>query len=426
MKRWTASRMLTVGTILLAAACDGTTTDPVAPPVTDANGISTAGATGSLPSLGQQIFFDQNLSFRRNQSCSSCHSPAFGFSSPTPGFNAHGAVVGGSIQGRFGNRRPPSAAYAAMSPVFSFSTDDDTYVGGNFWNGRATGEKLGNPAADQAQAPFLNPVEQGLPDAACVIHRIAASRYANIYRAVWGKRISNIVFPPNVETLCSTEGVTVPLSVDDRTAVDREYDHVALAIAAYEASPAVSPFRSRFDAWREGHGTLSPQEIRGFGLYVGKAGCEGCHPSAGDRALFTDFTYDNIGVPANPENPARIANGFVDGGLGDRLGDPSLEGQQKVATLRNLDKRPTPGAPKGYMHNGVFKTLEQVVHFYNTRDVLPACASAIGPTDPAFGRTCWPAPEVLENVNRDELGNLGMNHEEELDVVAFLKTLSDQ
>ena len=78
------------------------------------------------------------------------------------------------------------------------------------------------------------------------------------------------------------------------------------------------------------------------------------------------------------------------------------------------------------MHNGAFKSLAQVVHFYNTRDVLPKCVGLVLPTDPRFGKTCWPAPEVAANVNVDELGNLGLTAQEETALVAYLKTLSDR
>ena len=60
----------------------------------------------------------------------------------------------------------------------------------------------------------------------------------------------------------------------------------------------------------------------------------------------------------------------------------------KVPTLRNIDKRPSVFDVKGYMHNGAFKSLAQVVHFYNTRDVLPKCVGVVLPTDPRYGNTC--------------------------------------
>jgi hypothetical protein len=155
--------------------------------------------------------------------------------------------------------------------------------------------------------------------------------------------------------------------------------------------------------------------------------CSACHPSrpgpGGEPPVFTDFTYDNLGVPKNPLNPFYGMTDFnpagadwVDFGLGDFLRSAGYPpevfetelGKQKVPTLRNVDLRPYEGFAKAYAHNGVFKSLEEIVHFYNTRDVVP-----------------WPPPEVPVNVNSDELGNLGLTADEEAAVVAFLKTLSD-
>jgi cytochrome c peroxidase len=100
-------------------------------------------------------------------------------------------------------------------------------------------------------------------------------------------------------------------------------------------------------------------------------------------------------------------------------------GKQKVPTLRNLDKRPAPKFVKAYMHNGYFKSLKSVVHFYNTRDVKPHCADLFTTEAQALAQNCWPEPEVSENVNFDELGNLGLTDQEEDALVAFMKTLSD-
>lgn len=64
------------------------------------------------------------------------------------------------------------------------------------------------------------------------------------------------------------------------------------------------------------------------------------------------------------------------------------------------------------------------MHFYNTRDVLPTCPDAYTEAE-ALAAGCWPPPEVTENLNRDELGNLGLTEEEEADIVALMKALSD-
>jgi cytochrome c peroxidase len=125
--------------------------------------------------------------------------------------------------------------------------------------------------------------------------------------------------------------------------------------------------------------------------------------------VFTDFSFDNLGTPPNPDHPNPS---FVDTGLGGNLKDLGYPediympecGKVKVMTLRNIADTPP------YLHNGVFATLEEVVHFYNTRDV---------PSE------MWPDPEVAENVNTDELGNLGLSPADEAALVAFMKTLSD-
>lgn len=85
-------------------------------------------------------------------------------------------------------------------------------------------------------------------------------------------------------------------------------------------------------------------------------------------------------------------------------------GKHKVPTLRNVGKKPGKGFTKAYLHNGVFKSLKEVVHFYNTRDIKDAN---------------WPNAEVNANINKDELGNLGLTEVEENAIVAFMETLSD-
>jgi cytochrome c peroxidase len=322
-------------------------------------------------------------------------------------------VYRGAVPQRFGNRKPPSAAYATLSPVFYYDEVEELFVGGNFWDGRGTGENLGNPAADQALGPFLNPVEQNNPSKQAVLEQIAASSYAPLWEQVWGE----------------------PISVETEEDVEKNYNRVGLAIAAYESSSEVNQFSSEYDYFLLGMVELSEEEEKGLELFNGKAMCSACHPSepgpGGEPPLFTDFTYDNLGVPKNPKNPFYDMNEvLLDDGTpinpdGKDWIDPGLAGflqtrpewqhlaaenmgKHKVPTLRNVDKRPGQGFPKAYMHNGVFKSLEEVVHFYNTRDVED-----------------WPPPEVEENVNSDELGDLGLTAEEEAAIVAFMKILSD-
>ena len=371
--------------------------------------ITATAVASSQPSpienLGRAIFFDENLSINGNLSCASCHGPEAGWTGPLAEINAHGAVYEGSILGAFGNRKPPSAAYATFSPIL-YMDKKGTFIGGNFWDGRATGEKLGNPAADQAQGPFLNPKEQALPTPAEVVARVCAGSYGDLFSEVWGAEA------------CDN--------------VDMAYDQIALSIAAYESSSAVNAFTSKYDYTFQGMAKLTKEEQKGFALFQGKGGCKACHPS-GKGALFTDFTYDNLGIPKNPENPVYDYDpGYIDLGLGAYLETRSdyasfaeeNMGKSKVPTLRNVDLRPSNDFVKAYGHNGYFKSLEGIVHFYNTRDVLPTCPGDYTEAQ-AMAANCWPAPEFAGTVNREELGNLGLSSEEEADIVAFLKTLSD-
>lgn len=385
--------------------------------------------------LGKSIFFDQNLSINQNQSCAVCHGPEAGWTGPISFFNEHGAVYEGSIAGRFGDRKPPSAAYATLSPIF-YQDKKGLFVGGNFWDGRATGEKLGNPAADQAQGPFLNPKEQALPDSACVVYRVCnpvvPADYSVAFEEVWGAGACAIAWPADVAAVCATEGASVDLSAEDRAKSDMAYDNIALSIAAYEGSPEVNAFTSKYDLTYKGKVKLSKLEQRGYALFRGKGMCHRCHTSNDQEALFTDFTFDNLGIPQNPENPAGVAPAFVDPGLGGFLKNAGYPedvyqaewGKQKVPTLRNVDLRPSPDFVKAYGHNGYFKTLEGIVHFYNTRDVKDVCPGPYTEAE-ALAADCWPAPEVAANVNTSELGDLGLTPEEEDAIVAFLKTLSD-
>jgi cytochrome c peroxidase len=389
-----------------------------------------------MAELGDEIFEDTNLSIGRNQSCESCHFAEWGFTGPSSDVNAAGAVYEGSIPGRFGDRKPPSSAYSTLSPVFHRSRQaGGLFVGGNFWDGRATGEKLGNAAADQAQGPFLNPFEQALRDEACVVYRVSVADYAEMYREVFGHAIDEIEFPSDLDDLCGDEGprfgpdYIIPAT---RARIDAEYDNIAIAIAVYEESHNL--FSSKFDASRKGLYKFTKEEQQGLALFQGKAKCSRCHTSSGQLPHFTDHTFDNLGVPRNPQNPiyARIP-GFVDFGLGGFLVSRpewiayafTERGKMKVPTLRNVDLRPYEGAVKAYMHNGVFKSLEEVVRFYNTRDALPRCPSDGMEHRGQWGVTCWPAPEVGVNVNTGELGNLGLTANEEAAIVAFLRTLSD-
>jgi len=410
---------------------------------------SLAFAQGSRPALtpfeqlGKSVFFDRELSLHRNQSCATCHAPQAGWTGTLPHVNAGSSVYEGSVTGRFGNRKPPSVAYAMAPVLHTVHEDGETLVvGGHFWDGRATGERLGDPIAEQAQGPFVNPVEQALPDTGCVVRRVCTAAYGGTLEAQFPGSCG-IAWPSDADTACGQLTGALQLGADSRVKSDRAYDHIARAVAAFERSREVNPFSSKFDRYMSGEARLTSEEQLGLELFKGRGKCANCHPldrrPDGQPPLLTDFTFDNLGVPRNPENPwyrAKALNPagvhWVDEGLGAFLGTrpewralaASNMGKHKVPTLRNVDLRPDAAFVKAYTHNGYFKTLKGIVHFYNTRDVKPACRGTLTEPD-ALASNCWPAPEVAANVNTDELGNLGLSETEENALVAFMRALSD-
>ena len=136
-----------------------------------------------LEKLGEFLYFDENLSEPAGQSCASCHDPAFGFADPDSGI----PVSEGVIPGLFGGRNSPISAYAMYSPIMYFDDAEGLWIGGQFWDGRATGGYLGDPLADQAVGPFLNPVEMANTSKEQVINDIKTSAYADLFEQVWGE-----------------------------------------------------------------------------------------------------------------------------------------------------------------------------------------------------------------------------------------------
>lgn len=350
---------------------------------------TSAPASDALVALGEALFQDGSLSANADhsgpggQSCASCHSPASFDSEP----DQSRPVSQGAVAGRFGSRNAPSLRYAAYVPALQ-ATDDEgetLWLGGLFLDGRV------DSLEQQAQQPFLQANEMNNASVAEVIDRLRASPNAVAFLEVFGSD----ALDPGKEA--------------------QAFDQLAAAIAAFERTPAFSPFRSRFDDYLAGRGRLTPEELEGMSLFVrpDKGNCAACHVMTrgprGEAPLFTDFTYDNLGVPRNPDS-AFFAADFVDEGLAATLAargidGSALRGKFRVPSLRNVEKT----AP--YMHNGVFSDLREVVEFYNTRDSQPQR---------------WGATEVPATVNRDELGNLRLNDREVDAIVAFMKTLTDQ
>ena len=422
--------------------------------------------------LGKQLFFDTSLSANGTQSCAACHSPETGFTGPHSVVNAGVVVYEGAIPNRFGNRKPPTSAYAGDSPVLHFDQTDEGWFGGMFWDGRATGMVLGDPLAEQAQGPYLNPLEQAIANAGVLCNKVRKSDYADLFEEVWGAGSLN----------CAKD-------------VDGVYEKIGRSVADYERSAEVNPFTSKFDMFWDnataagkdvtkikcgtggmggggggmggamgcpGGGSdpnrwtafrgfgLNDVELQGLAVYndPNRANCASCHtlePGPDGYPLFTDFGYDNIGTPKNPANPFYTmpkkwnpdGKNWVDYGLGGYLKsagylpevyEPEM-GKHKVPTLRNVDLRPSDDFVKAYGHNGYFKSLEDIVFFYHWRAMMDnACGGGMGGgmggggMDGCNGMAgMFPPPEVDQN-----RATLGMFPRPQVDtIVTFLKTLSD-
>jgi len=163
--------------------------------------------------LGKLMLYDKQLSVNRNQACAFCHMPETGFTGPVSELNRTTGSYPGSVRTRFSERKPQSHAYAPLSPVLHYNSGRGDLVGGNFWDMRATGRRLGNPAAEQAEGPPTNPVEMGLPDVACAVYRASQPPYRGLFERVWGPQAFAITWPSDVEQVCNRGTATRQRSV---------------------------------------------------------------------------------------------------------------------------------------------------------------------------------------------------------------------
>lgn len=321
--------------------------------------------------LGRKLFFDPELSNPAGQSCASCHAPGKAFADP-----ANRNISPGADPHKFGNRNASAITYAAYTPPLTYDPKEEAYSGGLFWDGRA------NTLTEQALGPLLNPLEMNTTKEQ-LFQKIQNAPYRELFLKVYGKQGLN--------------------NADQASA------KIAKAIAAFESTKEVNPFTSKFDFYKQGKAELTQEELLGLQLFEDpeKGNCAACHPTQKDEKtgviLFTDFTYDNIGLPASEEVKARLKDKYQpDLGLGTIVKGRKQNGKFRVPSLRNV------AVTAPYFHNGSFKSLEETVQFYNQRDTGK------------FGM-----PEVAENVNRDELGNLKLSETEIKAIVAFMKTLTD-
>jgi len=388
-------RSIRILILLTLAGCNGTegSHDPVGSPAPGTQ-------LSALASLGKQIFHDESLSASGRMSCATCHNPAHGFAQPT----ASGVPEGGAALDQPGVRNAPSLTYLTANPPFFFD-DEGTPTGGFNRDGRAL------DLADQARRPFLTAFEMGNASVADVVEKLSHASYAADFRAQFGEQ----VFADGDAAFLGT----------------RE------ALQAYEReAPEFAPYSSKYDYFLAGRAQLTEPEMRGLALFNNpqKGNCAGCHPSSrgadGGPPLFTDFTYDNLGVPRNTAIAANDDPSYFDLGLcgplrTDLADRTDLCGAFKVPSLRNVALT----AP--YFHNGRFQTLREALGFYVRRDTNPEEWYPLG-SDGLVHKFDDLPPQYVGNVNTTEVpynrhpGEAPALSPAEIDdVIAFLQTLTD-
>jgi len=387
-----------------------------------------------MAKLGKDLFFDTSLSASGKMACASCHSPdhAYGPSNDAP------VMLGGPDLTLPGARAVPSLTYLERQLEFSIGPDDSlnenvnlaqqaeigkTAVraeknatttaqsanivpqGGLFWDGRA------NTLQIQAAGPLLDPREMDGGSMEIVAEKLRNAPYVQKF---------TVLFGPNVLK-------------DPKMLVGE----AMFAIGRYQIEePSFHPYNSKYDYWLEGKARLSEAEMRGFRLFNDpeKANCAGCHTSQPSRdgfpPRFTDMQYEALGTPRNlaladTKDPNYFDLGVCGPVRKDLAEQTQFCGMFKTPTLRNTALRRT------FLHNGVFRTLQEVMDFYNFRDtnpekVYPAGADGkvqkyndipeqyhanVDVTDPPFNRHPGETP--------------AMTDQDEADIIAFLKTLND-
>jgi len=350
--------------------------------------------------LGEKIFADASLSASGAMSCATCHDPKHAHAQS----NDLSVQLGGPNLDVPGFRAVPSLQYISFMPSFSFASDG-TPTGGFDRDGRA------NDLMVQALRPLFAAHEMANATPADLVARLAATTYVNEFRQVFGDRIFD-------------DGQATTLAV-------------TFALMQYQRfDPDFQPFDSKYDRFLAGRLRLAPAELRGLALFnrADKGNCNGCHPSSrgagGAPPMFTDFTYDNLGVPCNTGIPANADPAYIDMGLcgperTDLTNRLDLCGAFKVPTLRNVATR------KVFFHNGQFKSLRDALRFYARRDTNPEQFYPLDAQGVAQKFDDLPA-DLHGNVNTQEvpydrrLGEAPRLTGAELDdLEAFLGTLTD-
>ncbi|RXK11716.1 methylamine utilization protein MauG [Halarcobacter mediterraneus] len=338
--------------------------------------------------LGRVLFFDNNLSKNRTQSCATCHNPATGFVDNRENGVKSMASLGDDSKS-LGDRQAPTASYAMFSPKFHFDKKKNKYIGGQFWDGR---EKT---LAGQAGGPPLNPIEMGMPSKKAVVERLKENPYyIKTFKKIYGEEIFS--------------------------SIEKTYFAMTDSIEKFEMTKEFAPFDSKYDRFLEGKYDLTPLEDLGRSLFFSNNNnsCATCHVLKGEDKkgeTFTNYEYHNIGTPINHE--LRAMNGVkeIDKGLlaNPKVKDKKHLGKHKVPTLRNV------AITAPYMHNGVFKDLRTVVEFYDKYN------NPSRKINPETGKP-WNEPEVKETISLEELKAKKQNDRKVDALVAFMKLLTDK
>jgi cytochrome c peroxidase len=319
--------------------------------------LATSGApvepTGdtAVAALGKRLFFDRSLSASGRLSCASCHSPADAYGPP----NGRAVQLGGEDEQRAGLRAVPSLRYTLNRTPIWFHEQSVSLAERLIENeppaGGFTADGRFDRLRDQAAFPLLDRNEMANPNPAAVVAKIEAAPYAADFRALFGRAIFS-----NAQAA---------------------FAQARLALERFELTdPSFHPFTSKYDAYLDGAAVLTPQERQGKKLFDDpqRGGCEICHldekGANGAHPTFTDYQFEALGVPRNPEIPANRNPHYFDLGLcGPLRTDKSTVraycGLFKTPTLRNVATRHV------FFHNGRFHTLADALRFYVERDTDP-------------------------------------------------------
>lgn len=373
-----------------------------------AYGLARHDALSLAAQVGQRMFFDKSLSGSGKLACSSCHDPDHAYAPA----NDLDVQIGGKNLSQSGTRAVPSLRYKQVVPPYADLFDNPDGVSPPGPGGGYTQDGRAPTLAEQAKIPLLAANEMANKDGASVVARIRASSYGALFKQAFGDDVFG-----------------------NPTAA---FQKAAEALQAFQMEDySFHPFSSKYDLYAGNKigGTLSAAEKRGATVFAdpGRGNCAACHYSGpglgGSVGMFTDYSYEAIGVPRNRSIPLNRDSKYFDLGICTRPDHPLPANQKycgmfKTPTLRNVATR------KVFYHNGQIKTLKQAIRFYNTRDTNPelwypvvnGVAQKFDDLPPKYrGNLDTQAP--LDG--RERGSKPPMTEQEMDDLEAFLNTLTD-